>query len=137
MVSLNETQLEEFWLPYTAHLLVTVTTITLRCFLESADLAMRLACASKLVLLRDRLKLARQESGWDLANFCLDRCSETIDRISSAAGNHNPDMRLSASQHATAQGANRWTDFTFEQLSSELLRPMDSLQYPFNHIWDI
>lgn len=82
---LSDAQLFEFWMPYTAYLLVTATTILLRCTIECPDTGLKRECAETLVALRERLK-AGLEAGWDLGEFCIDRCAEPIGRVADALG---------------------------------------------------
>lgn len=137
--SLDAVQLGEFWLPYTAHLLVSATTILLRCLLESTDLAAKKDCAGKLLRLKRRLETARQASEWDLADFCLERCSEPINKIASAMGILTDQPLLhSTTEPAASHDRDAFdTDATFTDLPSEFFLPVDSLDYPFDALWDV
>ena len=84
VTSLNDTQLQEFWFPYTSYLLVTAATILLRCTIECGDIPTKRLCVAKLVAFRDRLRRASSDSGWDLADFCLEKCNEPIQKIADA-----------------------------------------------------
>jgi hypothetical protein len=84
VTALSDAQLQEFWLPYTSYLLVTAATILLRCTIECGDIATKRLCVAKLVGFRDRLRRASRDSGWDLADFCLERCDEPIQKFADA-----------------------------------------------------
>lgn len=154
--SLEATQLSEFWLPCkalyeilalasslttidTAHLLVSATTILLRCLLESTDLATKKDCAAKLLRLQRRLETAREASEWDLADFCLERCTEPIHKIAAAMGilDDSPALPSTSAQDGS-HGHNVFeSDTTFPELPSDFFLPVDSLDYPFDALWDV
>lgn len=125
----------------TAHLLVTTTTILLRCLLESPDLPTKKNCAIELLQFRQRLRIARDERDWDLADFCLERCSEPIDKIATAMGVTLDSCSSSSSLRRlipldTQQQAPIDLDSTFSGILDEFLLPGDSWEYPFDAVWD-
>ncbi|KAF2772375.1 hypothetical protein EJ03DRAFT_341732 [Teratosphaeria nubilosa] len=141
-LNLSDAQLREFWLPYTAYLLVSSTTILLRTTLESTDLKTKQSCAQKLVKLQTHLRQA-QCAGWDLADFCIERCQRPIERIAVAIGvdvnetvgndsrNQDPiqfDGLLSDLDGFHASGRS-FTD-------ADLLLPVDALDFPWQALWD-
>ncbi|KXT15672.1 hypothetical protein AC579_6117 [Pseudocercospora musae] len=134
VISLQPLQLEEFWLPYTAHLLVYATTVLLRCVVDSSDLATKETSAQKLVEMRNRLKTA-SESGWDLADFCLERCSKPILTIAAAVG-ISTDVNAVGETRDDANGRDVLLDATIS-LPPEFFLPLDSLDYTFDALWDI
>ncbi|KEQ72444.1 hypothetical protein M436DRAFT_10146, partial [Aureobasidium namibiae CBS 147.97] len=79
--ALTSQNLAEFWLPYTAHLLASSAMILLRCTIETTDPAARETCKSSLESLRKRLRSARDDSDWDLADIFLNQCDEPISRV--------------------------------------------------------
>ncbi|SMR56712.1 unnamed protein product [Zymoseptoria tritici ST99CH_1E4] len=141
VTALDSTQLAEFWLPYTAHLLVTATTILLRCLLESTDVTTKHTCAEKLVRLVSTLKVSKEEHDWDLADFCLERCSEPISKISSALGIVDEATGSSAGAVAQAPVADEsiaaGLPGPVEDWPLDVLFPVDSLDYPFDAMWDL
>ncbi|EGP85465.1 uncharacterized protein MYCGRDRAFT_61319 [Zymoseptoria tritici IPO323] len=141
VTALDSTQLAEFWLPYTAHLLVTATTILLRCLLESTDVTTKHTCAEKLVRLVSTLKVSKEEHDWDLADFCLERCSEPISKISSALGIVDEATGSSAGAVAQAPVADEsiaaGLPGPVEDWPLDVLFPVDSLDYPFDAMWDM
>lgn len=135
--SLEASQLSEFWLPYTAHLLVSATTILLRCLLESTDLATKKECATKLVRLQHRLETAREASEWDLADFCLERCTEPINKIAAAMGITSEPMLSTTVPEITSPSNTLANNAAFPELPSDFFLPVDSLDYPFDALWDM
>lgn len=152
--SLEASQLSEFWLPCnvphyltlvavllttldTAHLLVSATTILLRCLLESTDLATKKECATKLVRLLRRLETAREASEWDLADFCLERCTEPINKIATAMGITSESLPSTDVEEHTRPNNAFSSDTAFTELPSDFFLPVDSLDYPFDALWDV
>ena len=138
VISLTETHLQEFWMPYTAYLLVTSATILLRCTIESSDLTTKKDCVAKLVEFRDRLRIARNTSHWDLADFCLERCDEPIQKMSDAIG---LSARGGTDPPSTGQTVEPETEGTQGSASDafsidDLILPIDSLDYPWETLWD-
>lgn len=76
---LDESHLFGFWIPVNAFALTSATTLLLRSALRSSDplssAPMKIA-KDMIVSLK-----AHQNLGWDLAENCLSRCGEVIDRI--------------------------------------------------------
>ncbi|KAK6356455.1 hypothetical protein TWF718_000814 [Orbilia javanica] len=83
--NLTTQQLQEFWLPYTSHLLVVATMILLRCAVETENQAIKVACAATLISLKDNLESHRDKHGWELGELCLERCAELISRVQATA----------------------------------------------------
>ncbi|KAJ6259060.1 hypothetical protein Dda_5957 [Drechslerella dactyloides] len=81
VTNLTPSQLQEFWLPYTSHLLVVATMILLRCAVETENQAIKIACAATLISLKDALELHRDIHAWELGDLCLERCAELISRV--------------------------------------------------------
>ena len=141
VTALTPTQLGEFWLPYTAHLLVTAATITLRCLLESTDLTTKRTCAHKLVNFKDRLAKASADHSWDLADFCLERCSEPIEKISDAMGvvahtSEAADALVDQSGNHTRTDLQE-PQLNLDDMAADLFFPVDSLDYPFDALWSM
>lgn len=143
ITSLEETHLHESWMPYTSYLLVTAATVLLHCTVECGDIETKKVCVRKLVHFRDRLHNASQESGWDLADFCLERCQEPIGRLSVALAIPIREDRVQPPQdpvpvdlpiehpdrteiHAPGSSASL----------SDFFVPIDSLDYPWETLWD-
>jgi hypothetical protein len=142
--ALTEAQLQEFWLPYTSYLLVTAATILLRCTVECGDIATKRSCVVKLISFRDRLRKASDESGWDLADFCLERCDEPIQKFADALQLSSQEIQTGTSearsilppaeipqQHVTEMPTGDSGPL------SEIFLSVDSLEYPWGDVWDI
>ncbi|KAF3003680.1 hypothetical protein E8E13_008625 [Curvularia kusanoi] len=138
IISLTEARLQEFWMPYTSYLLVTSATILLRCTIESNDLITKKGCVAKLVEFRNRLRIARDISQWDLADFCLERCDEPIQKMSDAMGMSPHNMHApSAVSQAVEPDAGSTQPSTADPFSiDDLVLPIDSLDYPWETLWD-
>lgn len=144
VTSLVDVQLQEFWLPYTSYLLVTAATILLRCTVECGDSATKRSCIAKLVNFRDRLSRASEESDWDLAEFCLERCGEPIQKFADALRNSSQEVQTRASDAEptntpTAVSSQHTDAFSSIEDSinlSELFSSTDSLQCPWEPLWD-
>lgn len=138
VISLTEAQLQEFWMPYTAYLLVTSATILLRCTIESSDLTTKKDCVTKLEEFRDRLRIARNTSHWDLADFCLERCDEPIQKMSHAIGLSAREATDLPSMGQAARPETEGTQGSASEAFSidDLILPIDSLDYPWETLWD-
>lgn len=138
VTSLTEAQLQEFWMPYTSYLLVTAATILLRCTIECSHIDTKKKCVTKLVAFRDRLRLAKDFSHWDLAEFCLERCDEPIQKFADAFG--IPPERTTAVPPAiqlTESASDEAIQPVMDPLTmADLFLPIDSLDYPWETLWD-
>ncbi|KEQ95473.1 hypothetical protein AUEXF2481DRAFT_5076 [Aureobasidium subglaciale EXF-2481] len=65
----------------TAHFLASSAMILLRCTIETTDPLTREPCKLSLSSLRKRLRSARDDSSWDLADIFLNQCDEPISRV--------------------------------------------------------
>jgi hypothetical protein len=70
--------------------------ILLRCTIETTDPSARETCKRSLEALRKRLRSARDDSDWDLADIFLNQCDEPISRVIN---------KLSTSSSSTAVAA--------------------------------
>jgi hypothetical protein len=136
VTSLQETHLHEFWMPYTSYLLVTAATILLRCTIECGDIETKKVCATKLVDFRDRLYSASTISGWDLADACVERCHEPIQKIADALEISCRNDLVQAAEPHVAMGPVE--DEALRNLTSpsDFFVPIDSLDYPWETLWD-
>lgn len=142
IASLSKNQLQEFWMPYTSYFLVTATTILLRCTIECGDMETKRQCATKLFTFSDRIRKASDVSGWDLADFCLERCDEPIKKIADAlkVSTRGTETRVSGTEVLGTPTADLdLPDVTLmnSQASiSDFFLPIDSLDYPWETLWD-
>ncbi|KAH9428579.1 hypothetical protein MCOR02_011129 [Pyricularia oryzae] len=81
----EENLLSEFWWPYTAYHLSSVTFLLLRCAIESTDPGASASCRSYVERLRARLYEAREQSGWDLGDICLAQSEESVTKVVTAS----------------------------------------------------
>jgi hypothetical protein len=140
--SLTETQLQEFWLPYTSYLLVTAATILLRCTIECGNIETKKKCIRKLIVFRDRLRRAKEESGWDLADFCLERCEEPIQKFATALrttpGSPTKDTDVEPTSASNeVSGPNALESVVNDStVLTDLLLPLDTFECPWDTLWD-
>lgn len=90
-------------------------------------------CAATLAQLLDRLRYyASAECGWDLANFCIERCGESISKVTSfeSAAGKNIAPEQQQLQPTDVDGI-----FDGQDLQ-DLLLPVDSLDFPWENLWD-
>ena len=138
IISLTEDQLQEFWMPYTSYLLVTTATILLRCTIECNDSTVQKTCIAKLVAFRDRLRSARDSLEWDLADFCLERCEEPIQKVADAIGVPPDHLTVATASNISIvppPEEPHWDPVDFSS-ASNLFLPIDSLDYPWETLWD-
>ncbi|KAF2631240.1 hypothetical protein BU25DRAFT_428951 [Macroventuria anomochaeta] len=123
VVSLTEAQLQEFWMPYTSYLLVTSATILLRCTIKSNDLVTKKTCVAKL---------------WGLADFCLERCNEPIQKVADAIGMRSLHPSAVTPFDEATVSPSRESDLRPNDsvFMSDLFLPIDSLDYPWETLWD-
>ena len=136
--SLTVAQLQEFWMPYTAYLLVSAATILLRCTIECTDAETRIACATKLKDFQTRLRAARDDSRWDLADFCLERCTVPIQKIVDVVGNLRQHDHAQTSVNPTGSATEVHDGSATKNMSCvpDFDFPIDSLDYPWETLWD-
>lgn len=139
--SVTDSELRGFWLPYTSYLLSTAAITLLRCTIECHELETRRSCATTLVRFKNRLREA-SEQGWDLADYCLERCAQPIDRIAESlhvlAQASTTSSDNASNFDTTSSSADPVvTDSTASLLDPMLdfVLPMDSLDYPWETIW--
>lgn len=140
---LKDANLQEFWLPYTSYLLVTAATTLLRCTVECGDIVTKRSCITKLVAFRNRLRKASDDSRWDLADFCLERCDEPIQRIADALKIASRDVHHTAADTINASVPNEtvrptYIDPPLDNLNSlsDFSPPLDSLGFSWDTLWD-
>lgn len=131
--------------PDTAYLLVSAATILLRCIVESSILQTKQVCMLKLKAFQKRLQTARDTSGWDLADFCLERCSLPIDQIATAMRATLPESRQQSSSTtenisdgAAAHPESGIVSIQNEALAypSDFMLPVDAWDIPWENMWD-
>ncbi|KAF2147071.1 uncharacterized protein K452DRAFT_217511 [Aplosporella prunicola CBS 121167] len=143
--SLQSSHLKEFWLSFTGHLIVSATTILLRCAVDTTDVNITETCKETLRKLQRRLSLAKSEDNWDLADMFLERYDEPISRITSTI-DRDPDT---ANRDRSSARALQNLDPFQSQLAyqdqfglglgtfSEFNIPMDPLEFQWASAWDM
>ncbi|KAI8942693.1 hypothetical protein NX059_000742 [Plenodomus lindquistii] len=153
ITSLRETHLREFWLPYASYLLVTATTILLRCTIECSNLDTKKACIGKLVNFRNRLEDATKQ-GWDLADFCIERCSDPIQKMANALKISTQDnqtqsasaddtvgpvtpggLSTTAVHHEEGEQVSTITNENLSEVVFNFDLPVDPLDYQWETLW--
>ncbi|KAI7235410.1 hypothetical protein KC343_g9505 [Hortaea werneckii] len=135
---LTGTQMNEFWISYATHLLVSSTTVLLRCTIESAGINMKQRCTGELVKMICRL----QASHWDLGEFCLERCTEPVMKLAAALGIAQTPAKPSSQQERSlieqsSESAQLATNHTVEPSDGlNMFIPADSLDFPWETLWD-
>lgn len=78
---LGQSQFQDFWMPYATHLLVHAVTVSLRCAVETSNVEQRMASVSTLERFIAHIQHARDNYDWDIANYTLERCSDSVAKI--------------------------------------------------------
>ena len=121
---------------------MSATTILLRCVVETGDYSTKESAIVKLESFKSRLETYRDVHGWDLANFCLERCSDAISSLGRILRpvSENPIQSeatppiLDNSVITTAQTYSDG-DQTIPASHGDLLLPVDSIDYPWETLW--
>lgn len=113
----------------TGHLLVSATTILIRCTVESTNTSVRANSTAKLIKLVEYLRPACTDCNWDLADFCVERCSDPITKV---ANLYLAEPTTGEATNATIQNHSTNADDLFPAL----LLPLDSLEFPWENAWD-
>jgi hypothetical protein len=104
---------------------------------ESTDISTKRDCATKLVRFQASLQVARDVWKWDLADFCLDRCSESISKIAAALEidklGPDPETHEIGQESEPSLGL----EFDTSALLEDFFLPVDSLDYPFDALWNL
>ncbi|GAB7340263.1 hypothetical protein MBLNU457_6726t2 [Dothideomycetes sp. NU457] len=150
--SLTADNFREFWLPYSAHLLVSAATLLLRCSIECQDKTTQQACKSRLMTFKNTLQNASRHEGWDIADMCLERCSGPISRIARAstprdqierpidpAVSNDSALGSAQQQHSEVPASESQGNIMDADLLSDMnfYIPADSLDFPWEQLWDV
>lgn len=131
--------------------------ILLRCTIETTDPIARETCKRSLESLRKRLRSARDDSDWDLADIFLNQCDEPISRVinklfsssstapATAASPHphqnNPEQMYPAINVEDVVLQPLQQDFGFDlagfgpTMSADLGFAFEGLGLPFENMW--
>ncbi|KAL5114406.1 hypothetical protein ACEQ8H_007717 [Pleosporales sp. CAS-2024a] len=142
VLSLGESQFQDFWLPYATQILVHAITVSLRCTVETKDSLIRGDMVSKLQRVVAHIQFARDNYDWDIAIYALERCAEPVQRIASLNAREAPEMEV-ATVVQNAGGAMEpppvttlpanFDDTTF--LLSDVLDP-NAFDFSWDALWD-
>ena len=109
VLSLGESQFQDFWLPYVTHLLVHAITVSLRCTVETQDTDIRNTSVSRLQRVIAHIQFARDNYDWDIAIYCLERCADPVSRIAALNAREPqqlaPPLLVPASETAASTGS--------------------------------
>ncbi|PSN64733.1 C6 transcription factor-like protein [Corynespora cassiicola Philippines] len=137
VLSLGESQFYDFWFPYATHLLVQAVTVSLRCTVESQDTEMRNENIKRLEHVIAHIQYAYDNYDWDIANYCLERCSDSVSKISALVARESqpaeaeiPTVSVSRSEIPTSAG---FDEQSF--LLSDILDP-NAFDFPWEALWD-
>ncbi|KAE8393677.1 fungal-specific transcription factor domain-containing protein [Aspergillus alliaceus] len=141
--SLTKAQLQEFWLPYTAHHLILTVIILLRCTVESTDKAIISTCKTSLQNLWTKLQSAA-EDGWDLATMCISQCKESVVKVldgsvSDMKGNKSvagESLQEDYGRVVPAQDDGRSPVLSGGELLPDIL-PFSNPDISFDNQWDV
>jgi hypothetical protein len=132
--------------------------ILLRCTIETTDPLARETCKRSLESLRKRLRSARDDHDWDLADIFLNQCDEPISRVinklSSSSSStvpatatspnphqQNPEQMLPAINVEDVVLQPLHQDFGFDlagfgpTMTADLGFSLDGLGLPFENMW--
>ncbi|GAB7330738.1 hypothetical protein MBLNU13_g02284t3 [Cladosporium sp. NU13] len=147
VASLQEQHFREFWLPYTAYLLVSATTTLLRLLVESDDASYKAETCSKLLSLLETLKTAREHYDWDLAQLCIDTCGQPIEKlaaVNSSLLNTDREPRPDTMGDGGATPLQDGTEYldgvqlgagAVQPVNDSITFPLD-LDIPWDYLWE-
>ncbi|EAT89757.2 hypothetical protein SNOG_03026 [Parastagonospora nodorum SN15] len=147
VLSLGESQFQDFWLPYATQILVHAITVSLRCTVETKDSEIRNDMVSKLERVIAHMQHARDNYDWDIAIYALERCAEPVQRIASLNARELPQpseielANMNGSIIPNGAGAMEppttlppnFDDTTF--LLSDILDP-NAFDFSWDALWD-
>ncbi|CAI6335050.1 unnamed protein product [Periconia digitata] len=81
ILRLGQIEFRDFWFPYATHLLVQAVTVSLRCTLETESSEARQVSVSMLQRVLDHIRYARDTYDWDIADYCLERCTDSVSKV--------------------------------------------------------
>ncbi|KAF7593003.1 hypothetical protein BBP40_012162 [Aspergillus hancockii] len=143
--SLTKAQLQEFWLPYTAHHLILTIIILLRCTIESTDKIIISSTKTSLRHLWMKLQTAAAEDGWDLATLCIAQCKESVSKVldvSFSSSEARGSKSTGVEQHREAalegpDGGGRGQSWVSRELMVRDILPFSNPDISFDNQWDM
>ena len=140
IISLDESQFQDFWLPYCGHLLVLATMVALRCTVES-DTDARSAHITRLQQFLSRIQFAHDHYEWDIADYCIERCAGPIAKLAALMTGDSQQAVENAvfsggAENGNAQIAPTDEDQTGSFFLSDYLDSTASFDYSWEALWD-
>ncbi|KAK8228843.1 C6 transcription factor [Phyllosticta capitalensis] len=135
--SLEQANLKEFWMPYTAHLLVSAGTVLLRCAVDTTEAAVIQSCKDALAALQKRLRRAREEDKWDLADMFIKRCDDPISKILAEPAPDSGEAQSSSHASRVKQAFSLDLDVFDTPESASIYMPMEPLESLWDPLWDV
>ncbi|KAJ9194610.1 transcriptional regulator family: Fungal Specific TF [Paecilomyces variotii] len=137
VLSLNRTEIDAFWLPYSAYHFASAVTLILRCALETEDDNTARECVTSAKDLLDFLRTAKHNWNWDLGDICINQSETIVEKLT------DNDYLASRRRyrHASTSGLNNSTtdraafsipagaDDAEVQSEDSQFRPLDSTMY--------
>ncbi|KAF1939588.1 hypothetical protein EJ02DRAFT_456791 [Clathrospora elynae] len=140
VLTLGQTQFLDFWLPYATHLLVHAITVSLRCTVETQDPEIRNTSVSRLECVIAHIRYAHDNYSWDIALYCLERCTEPVAKIASLNAREAPQPPetefptvLANGNGSETQAIPNFDDANF--LLSDILDP-HAFDFSWDALWD-
>ncbi|KAF1949256.1 C6 transcription factor-like protein [Byssothecium circinans] len=130
---LEQSQFLDFWFPYATHLLVHAVTVSLRCSVENENVEARNASVSQLQRAMEHIRHARDDYDWDIANYCLERCSDSVSKVASLTA--APQAEEPPDVYGGTNAGNDTLDDDPSLLLSDLLDP-NAFDFSWEALWD-
>lgn len=124
-----------------SHMLILVTTILLRCIIESSDNRNKQDCTQHLVDFMDHLAFARDECDWELADTCLERYRPITQSIAESLARATDESNVVFERNEDALESIKSTDIDMDTRNSYfaphpgIVSQFDWLDHPWEHFW--
>ena len=135
---LGGNQFQDFWLPYATHLLVHAVTVSMRCTVETQNAEIRNTSISRLERFITHIQSAYDNHDWDIARYCLERCSDSVAKISSLAAREPQPPSYPEDPEPSVSGEVLENNVAFDDASfllSDMLEP-NAFDFPWEALWD-
>jgi hypothetical protein len=133
---LGESQFQDFWFPYATHLLVQAVTVSLRCAVETKDREIRNASTSRLERFLAHIQHAYDNYDWDIALYCLERCSDSVKALTAREAELQPALDAVVSEPSISGDSQlNMTAFDDTSLLSDIFDP-NAFDFSWEALWD-
>jgi hypothetical protein len=139
VLSLEESQFQDFWLPYATYLLVLAVQVSLRCTVEAQDVETRNSSITRLERVMTHIQHAHDNYDWDIAGYCLERCSDTISKVAAFAAQASQLAPEAIEIPRVSLRAEDYTAGTVLDDSSSLLSDIldpNAFDFSWEGLWD-